>query len=151
MKSLAIALCVLASCRSSALPSAANASTPDARAVRDTEMRSYWFVLLRRGPAWTAESTPESEKLSEGHLANIRAMAEAEKLVLAGPFLDQKGPDRPAGIFIFDVETEDEVRALLDNDPAIRARRFTPEILKWMGPKGLRLILPLTIVPTRAA
>jgi hypothetical protein len=31
----------------------------------------YYLVLLRRGPVWTPEETPELERLQEAHLANI--------------------------------------------------------------------------------
>lgn len=101
-------------------------------------MRTYGFVLLRRGPAWTPESTPETKRILEGHLANIKAMARAGKLVVAGPFdADPTQKDAPAGIFIFDTTNADEIRALIAKDPAIRAGRLVAEILPWYGPAGL--------------
>ncbi|HEX7798370.1 MAG TPA: YciI family protein [Vicinamibacterales bacterium] len=101
-------------------------------------MRTYLFVLLRRGPAWSAEETPESKRLFEGHMANIKAMGKAGKLVLAGPF-DAPAEDRSAyaGLFVLDVKTEDEARALLANDPAIAAGRLVPEFRSWYGPAGI--------------
>ncbi len=101
-------------------------------------MRSYTFVLLRRGPAWTPEQTPETKKIVEGHLANIKTMARAKQLVLAGP-LDADDTDRTAyaGIFIFDTTSPDEVKALLATDPAVASGRLTPEIRTWYGPNGL--------------
>jgi uncharacterized protein len=102
------------------------------------EMRSYTFVLLKRGPAWTAEKTPESTKLFEGHMANIEAMAKAGKLVLAGPFdAPADDPTAYAGLFLFDASSEDEVRALLAADPAIAAGRLVPELRSWHGPTGI--------------
>jgi uncharacterized protein YciI len=100
-------------------------------------MRSYWFVLLRRGPAWTADSTPEVAKLMEGHMANIQAMAAAKKLVVAGPFLEDKGPNGPAGLFILDVASEREARECVERDPSVQAHRFAPEYIQWLGPKKL--------------
>jgi len=44
------------------------------------EMRNYVLGFLYRGPKWTAESTPETERIQEGHLANIRKMAALGKL-----------------------------------------------------------------------
>ena len=101
-------------------------------------MKMYSMVMLRRGPAWSAQETPESKKLFEGHMANIKAMARAGKLVIAGPFdADEKVADAYAGVFIFDVTDPAELKALLGNDPAIAAGRLVPEVLAWYGPAGL--------------
>jgi uncharacterized protein len=102
------------------------------------EMRSYFLVLLRRGPAWTAESTPETKQIFEGHMANIEAMAASGKLLIAGP-MDADPADKTAvaGIFLFDVKTKEEVALLMKNDPAIAAGRLQPEILSWYGPANI--------------
>lgn len=102
------------------------------------EMRSYFLVLLRRGPAWTPEKTAETQRLFEGHMANIEAMARTGALVLAGP-IDAPADDRAAlaGIFVFGVPNRQEVEALIAHDPAIAAGRLVPEILPWYGPAGL--------------
>ena len=42
-----------------------------------------------------------------------------------------------AGIFIFDVPTLEEATALTREDPAVKAGRFTTEVLPWHGPAGL--------------
>lgn len=101
-------------------------------------MKSYTFVLLKRGPAWTPDQTPETTKIFEGHMANIKAMARAGKLVLAGP-LEAGDTERTAyaGIFIFDTTSPDEVKALLANDPAVQIGRLVPELRTWYGPAGL--------------
>jgi len=143
MKLLAIVIViVLAACaRPTAPPPAAPAQAapcPPAAAAGDFKMKSYFLVLLRRGPTWSAEKTEESKRLGEGHMANIRAMGEAGKLVIAGPTdVDASQRDVVAGIFIFDVATREEVDALLKGDPAIAAGRFIPEVLPWYGPAGL--------------
>src|SRR5262245_12763054 len=48
----------------------------------------YQFGLLSRGPKWTAENTPEIQKIQEGHMANINRMAQLGKLIAAGPVID---------------------------------------------------------------
>src|SRR5262249_61510579 len=65
-------------------------------------MHLYYLALLRRGPTWSAEKTPESVRLSEGHMANIHAMAAAGELGVAGPF-GRPAPDpaAPAGPLVF--------------------------------------------------
>ncbi|MGH8015259.1 MAG: hypothetical protein ACREBV_03620, partial [Candidatus Zixiibacteriota bacterium] len=69
------------------------------------EMITYYLVMLRRGPNWTAEITPEVENLQKEHLAHINQMASTGDLVLAGPFLEQSGDSALSGLFIFKVET----------------------------------------------
>lgn len=101
-------------------------------------MRTYTFVLLKRGPAWTPEKSPETEKLFKGHMANIIAMHDAGKLVLAGP-LEMPGNDADplSGIFVLDVKSDDEAKALLAKDPAIAAGRLAVELRQWYGPVGI--------------
>jgi uncharacterized protein YciI len=130
---------VLAGC--SAAPKCPVAPAAPTTAVAPSgklEMRSYFLVLLRRGPAWSAEKSPETKKLFEGHMANIEAMARSGKLLIAGP-MDADPADKTAvaGIFLFVVPTKEEVAELMKNDPAIAAGRLSPEILTWYGPANI--------------
>ena len=61
-------------------------------------------------------------------MANIRALWQARKLVIAGPLGDD-GDLR--GIFVFDVATLDEAKALVASDPAVKAGRLVAEIHPW--------------------
>lgn len=131
MKYLVIVLAVVA-CGGSSRP-----VTP-ATAAKKFAMRSYTFVLLKRGPGWSPDETPASKKIFEGHMANIQAMGKAGKLVLAGPF-DAPAEDRTAyaGLFVLDVKSDDEARALLANDPAVQSGRLVAELRSWYGPVGI--------------
>jgi len=101
--------------------------------VTIASMTRYYFGLIRRGPKWTAERTPETEKLQAGHMANINAMAKAGKLVIAGPF---ENAGEYAGVFIFKVETLEEAKALSDQDPAVKAGRLIVDVHPWMIARG---------------
>lgn len=92
------------------------------------EMETRFLVLLRKGPNWSATPTPESKAIQEGHLANIGRLWKEGKLAVAGP-LGDNGDIR--GIFIFQVGTIEEVKALTDTDPAIKAGRLVAEIHPW--------------------
>jgi uncharacterized protein YciI/uncharacterized damage-inducible protein DinB len=98
------------------------------------DLEQYQFGLLARGSKWTAENTPEIQKLQEGHMANINKMAQMGKLFAAGPILDN-GDLR--GIFIFRAASIDEAKALAAEDPAVKAERLKLEILPWLGSKGI--------------
>ncbi len=96
-------------------------------------MRPYVLAFLKSGP--TRPASPEqAAELQRAHMANIRRMADAGKLVLAGPFLDD-GELR--GIYVFAVATLDEARALTDSDPAIKAGTLVMELHPWYGSAAL--------------
>jgi uncharacterized protein YciI len=103
------------------------------------EMTTYHLVLLQKGPAWTRESTPESKKLQEGHMANIRKMAESGKLVVAGPIASEHNL---RGIFIFASSSIEEVREWCAQDPAVKAGRLTVDVYPWYAAKGLKVDPP---------
>src|SRR5436309_2899256 len=107
------------------------------------EMTTYYVGLLFRGPKWTKEVTPATEKLQEGHMANIRQMAAAGKLIAAGPFSDD---GNMRGMFIFKAASAEEVRALTDRDPAVQAGRLIVEIHPWYSAKGLE-VRPTSLKP----
>jgi uncharacterized protein YciI len=96
-------------------------------------MRTYYFGVLRRGPAWTAQHTPENEKIQKGHMAHINRTAETGKLVVAGPLSDG-GNIR--GILVYKVGSADEARALAEADPAVKAGRLVVDIHAWLVPAG---------------
>lgn len=95
-------------------------------------LKPYFLVLLKRGPNRNQDSVTAAN-IQKAHLENINRMAAAGKLNVAGPFLDE-GELR--GIFIFDSGNEDEVKKLVENDPAVKAGRLTYEIHPWMTEKG---------------
>lgn len=97
------------------------------------KLKQYYFVMLTAGPSAEKIDSLELEKIQAGHMANIRKMAEAGKLMIAGPFGDD-GNWR--GILIIDAKSEEEVRDLLKNDPAIEAGRLSYEIHPWWTEKG---------------
>ncbi len=96
-------------------------------------MKTYIMAFLRKGPNTITDST-ERANLQMAHLKNITRLAEMGKLIVAGPFLD-KQPIR--GIFIFDVTTIEEAKALTETDPAIKAGTLEMELHPWYGSAAL--------------
>jgi uncharacterized protein len=105
-------------------------------AEKKYDMKTYYLGLLRRGPRWTPESTPETARLQEAHMAHIRSMADSGKLVIAGPLLDG-GELR--GVFVFNVGSLEEARALAEADPTVKAGRLAVEVHPWMAARGSTL------------
>ncbi|MFY9556360.1 MAG: YciI family protein [Blastocatellia bacterium] len=96
-------------------------------------MATYYFAFLRRGPKWTGQRTPETDKLQADHMAHINSMARSGKLVIAGPF---ENAGEYAGVFVFKVDSIDEARALAEADPTVKTGRLTIDVHPWMVPKG---------------
>ena len=101
--------------------------------TKEFKLKQYYFVMLVRGPNANSIDSLSLVKIQEGHMANINKMAESGKLQIAGPFGDD-GNWR--GIFIFDVATEEEVKELLKDDPAIQSGRLAYEIHPWWTMPG---------------
>ena len=106
--------------------------------AQQTEMRMYYMVFLRRGPAWTAATTPEVTAVSRAHRANIDRLTKEGLMVVAGPFEGTSGDRALAGIFILRVASMEAAKAAVDSDPAVKAGRFVHEIVPWWGPASLR-------------
>lgn len=99
----------------------------------DYGMKTYVMAFLKIGPNRDLDSTSKSE-LQKAHLKNISKMAEDGKLVLAGPFY---GDGEIRGIYIFDVDSIEEAKALTETDPAIKAGSLKMELIKWYGTAAL--------------
>lgn len=121
-----VAACVLAVLT---LAGVSSAAPPE-----EYEMTTYYVAFLYRGPAWSPEDTPERAKIQEGHMANIRRMAETGKLLVAGPFTDD-GDLR--GLFVFRTGTLEEAKAMAEQDPAVKAGRLRLEWHPWFAAKNI--------------
>src|SRR6266852_166976 len=76
----------------------------------------------------------EAEAALDAHMAHLADLHEAGYLLAAGPLLG--GSDETfRGLSILNVEPE-KARALKDQDPAVRAGRFSVKILPWIVPRG---------------
>lgn len=101
-------------------------------------MKSYIFVILKTG-ANKIEDKALSDSLFRGHIANINRLADAGKLLVAGPF--GKNDKEYRGLFILNVQTTEEAQALLQTDPAIQQRVFDVELISWYGSAALPMYL----------
>jgi uncharacterized protein YciI len=108
-------------------------ASPAAAVAPPSPMEQVFLVLLKKGPRSSPEDTPERSAIQAGHMANIRAMWQARKLIIAGPIGDD-GDLR--GIFIFRVPRLEDAQALVASDPAVKAGRLVGEIHPWWIEKG---------------
>ena len=104
----------------------------------DYGMKAYVLVILKTGSA-TIKDKAVTDSLFRGHMQNISRLAEAGKLVVAGPL--QKNEKGYRGIFILNVKTVDEAKALLLTDPAVNANLLDSEVFSWYGSAALPMYL----------
>jgi uncharacterized protein len=88
-------------------------------------MKMYVLCILKTGSNTTA-TKDEKTKYFEGHMDNINRLAKEGKLAVAGPF--GKNDRNYRGIFIFNVTTVEEAQALVETDPAVKAKIFEAEM-----------------------
>jgi len=113
-----------------------NAEMAQKLGADDIGMKSYVMAFLKSGPVKLTDSLQISQ-LQKAHLNNITSLIDEGKLILAGPFLD----DQPLrGIFIFDVTTVEEAKALTSTDPAVKAGTLVMELHPWYGSAALKEI-----------
>lgn len=111
-----------------------NKSLADSLGADDYGMKSYVLVMLKTGPAKLKDQKKIGE-LFRGHLSNISKLAEAGKLVVAGPL--GKNSNNYRGIFIMDVKTTEEAKSLLQTDPAVKAGLLDADLYEWYGSAAL--------------
>ena len=81
------------------------------------ELAQYFVVFLVKGPRWTAEETPETNRLQAEHLAHIGQLHDSGKLLLAGPFPDD---GNLRGMGIFKTSAIEEAKQLAEDDESVR-------------------------------
>jgi uncharacterized protein YciI len=102
----------------------------------DYGMKKYVMAFLKAGPNQYQESAAAAQ-LQRAHLDNIFRLADEGKLSLAEPFLDG-GELR--GVYVFNVSTIEEAKALTETDPAIKAGRLVMELHPWYGSAATMMV-----------
>jgi uncharacterized protein YciI len=94
---------------------------------------SFTAVLLLT-PATPAELDEEAAgAIQDQHLNFLAELHESGKLVAAGPLLDPGRKVRRLSLFKGDL---DETRALVEQDPAVKAGVFELQLLPWLVTAG---------------
>lgn len=99
-------------------------------------MRRYVLVILKTSPT-PLPPGPARDEMFKGHFANMKRLADAGKLALAGP-LD--GVDGWRGLFIMAVSDIEEAKALVATDPVVAQGEMIPEFHKYYGSAALMLV-----------
>ena len=98
-------------------------------------MRTMQLVMLKQGPKWTPERTPELIKLQHEHMKALFDGLLSGRFATAGPFTGN-GPDTSyAGVIVIRGDST-AARRQADADPMVRSGRLAVEILPWWTAYG---------------
>ncbi len=86
----------------------------------------FHMALLKRGPKSVANAMTEG--LRSDHIAYVLSLLESGKAIIAGPLGDE---GEIAGIYVLRAKSAEEARAWAENDPAVKAGHFIPEMHPW--------------------
>jgi uncharacterized protein YciI len=99
------------------------------------EFDVYELVVLRRPADLPTIDDATADLLQRQHLGHFANMKEAGYLKVAGPLVDQ--PDESwRGICLYQVGSLAEARRLAESDPAVRAGRFSIDVMNWFTQRG---------------
>jgi len=100
-------------------------------------MKKYVLVILKTGTANISDKVI-LDSLFAGHMNTIKRLGENGNLAVAGPI--GKNENNYRGIFIFNVETIEEAKKLVTEDPTINAGVFDVEMYSWYGSAAMMKI-----------
>lgn len=96
------------------------------------KMVKYYFVELMRNNDRPELDSVSVMEIQKGHMDNMKVMAEAGKLLCAGPFGDENG----GGIWILKTDSYEEAQKLCESDPAVINDRLLYKIRPWWTSEG---------------
>ena len=146
----AFIICFVLACSNRTLPKTNlqyDAAIAESSGADAYGMKQYVMAFLKTGPNRPTDKAAAAA-LQTAHLENIGRLAEAGKLIVAGPFLDDQDI---RGIYIFDVRSLDEAEALTATDPAIKAGSLIMELHPWYGPASLMEVIELNKKYTKSS
>lgn len=111
-------------------------------ATSQSHQAKYVFVYLKTGPESANKTREQRDEIFKGHMSNMQRLADEGKLIIAGPF--SKPRDKAwRGVFLFDVATVEEAKALTATDPGVIAGVFVADAHAVTGSPSLRLTASL--------
>jgi hypothetical protein len=97
-------------------------------------LTKYYLGVMRPGPNWSASAPEEMQKIRKENEDDLADLVVAGKLV---GIVTLKEPKDFYGIVFFKVDTEEEVMAIADNAPSVKAGLITFKVHKVWGTRGM--------------
>lgn len=108
----------------------------------ESKMMQFQLALMKRGPKWTTEPGKERAELRQRHMAYLRSLLEANKLMIGGGIRDDA---ELIEVQIFRTKSAEEATAMLNEDPAVVAGYLVPELHPWWSED----VMKKTAAPTK--
>ncbi|HEX6489744.1 MAG TPA: YciI family protein [Gaiellaceae bacterium] len=102
------------------------------------EFDRFTVAILQLRPDAPKLDEKAAAELQAAHMAHLADLHEAGHLLAAGPLLDEE----LRGLSIFRVEPEQALQ-LSEQDPAVRAGRFSVKLAPWLVPGGVIGFAPM--------
>jgi len=90
-------------------------------------MVTHGWVMLERGPRYDSNPSPKVRRLIERHAAHTERLRASGRLLFAGAI---EGTGELRGVLVLEGDSAQVARDVAA-DPAVRAGRFMPRILRW--------------------
>jgi uncharacterized protein YciI len=90
-----------------------------------SSVKTTYLAVYRPGPGWVPGKPLGQQPLKE-HGNYMLSLYVKGVLKFAGPFLDDAG-----GAVVFEAESEERAKALVDADPAVVTKVFVAELHPW--------------------
>jgi len=87
-------------------------------------MPQFLVLYSTPRPTFATDATRAEQDTIAAHFAYLERACEAGTLILAGRTLDEP----PLGIGVFEAPSENEARAFVEADPAVRNRVFAADV-----------------------
>jgi len=92
-------------------------------------MKRYVLVMLKTGPASKTATKALQDSIFKGHMKNIQQLSAEGKLVMAGPL--SENDKNYEGVFVFNSQSLDDTRKLLQTDPAVKSKLLDADLFVW--------------------
>ena len=99
---------------------------PKAEDRSKSEEKKQFIYVLHLVPVWLDQTkwTQHEQDIVAKHAEWLKKQREDGKLVFAGRSL----ADNPMGLVVLEVDTEDEARAIMEGDEAVKQKLMTAEL-----------------------
>ena len=99
------------------------------------KMVEFHMALLKRGPQWTAQKTPQSKEVLAQHLSYFKSLLDSGKAVIGGPLTDES---EIRGLYVLRAKSASEALAWAEADPAVKADYFSVEMHPWWSEEVMK-------------
>jgi uncharacterized protein YciI len=101
-------------------------------------MAEYIYMVRPTRPGFVTDPTPEEMDTVSRHFLYLKSLVDEKKALVAGPCLDAA-----FGICIYEAETDEEARHIMESDPAVIEGVFSAEMHEFRVSLLQREYVPL--------